>query len=422
MKTILLIAGTALTVPVLAGIPLGRGELSANVTAAVTHDSNVFGKPDATADFFGLIAPRVDYIRQAGFIEGHATAGITLLRYFEQAQLNADNLDGEAALQIPEDNFRNFSGLISAAYRENSEIDTDLNVRLNSKTTVYAANGALITGPKSNAAFNGTYTDTSRSGANHQQFLNAAGNYDYNDFFYGNFLRLGGSYDELRSSGQNSVGVPLRRTSYIASAGLGRRFYHDLIRCSIGAGYRVLNRSAAEVRATSDQRRRAGYLFGITVEGPIFPPQAFPRLTSRLALSYQNSATPDIYGTRSTALTGRASLVWQAREHTRVSFTAARNQRLTANDLSVTTTTAGLSLEQTLRLNLTATLGAGYEWSSFRLTDRSDGTTKLNGALRYRFARLWDASLTTDFTATESTLPGLTYDRFVNRLSVTREL
>lgn len=422
MKTIILSAALAvLTVPALAGIPVGRGEISATVTGTATYDSNVFGTPAATADWSALLVPHVSYARKAGRIEAEAGAGVSFIRYLDQTQLDADNLDASATLRVTESDFRNYSGLLSASYREASELNNDLNARINSRTTVYTGRSALITGPKSNAAVSGTYTDSRYSGGNDQQILNTEALYDYKDFFHGNSLRFVGSYDELHSSGANAAGVPLDQNSYVLSAGLGRALYHNLLRGGISYGYRVLNRSAAETLATGGERRRSGYVVGISLEGPFLPPRMFPKVTSLLSLVYQDAATPGIYDTGTKVLTGRLSLAWEARENTSVSFSADRIQRLAVNDVAVVTTSTSLEVRQKLRLALTGTLGAGYEWSSYRPDGRSDRTAKLNAGLRYEFARLWQARLDGIYRSTSSTIPAATYNRLVASLSLTRE-
>jgi hypothetical protein len=410
-----------LTAGAFAAIPAGRGELSASVDATATHDSNVFGTPDAVADWSGLLVPRVSYVRKAGRIEANATAGISFIRYAEQTQLNADNLDASATLQVTESDFRNYSGLLSAAYRETSELNPDLDARVNLKTTVITARSALITGPRSNAAISGTYTDTRLTSGSDQQVLNTEALYDYKDFFYGNSLRLVGSYDELHSSGNNTLGVPLKQNSYVLSAGLGRALYHNTLRAGISYGYRVLNRSAAEVLATGGPRQRSGYVVGVSLEGPFLPVRYFPRVTSLFSLVYQDAATPGIYDTGTKEVTGRLSLLWQAREGTGVSFSVHRIQRLAVNDLSVVTTTMLLSVEQALRLNLTGTLSAGYDWSTYRSINRQDETTRLTAELRYHLAKSWDVHLTSIYTSTSSTLPLSNYHRLVTSLSLTRE-
>lgn len=422
MKPIILAAAlAALTVPALAGIPAGRGEVSATLTGTATYDSNVFGTPAATADWSTLLVPHVSYVRKAGRIEAEANGGISLIRYLDQSQLDADNLDASATLRVTESDFRNYSGLLSASYREASEINNDINARINSRTTVYTGRSALITGPKSNAAVSGTYTDSRYSGGTDQQILNTEALYDYKDFFYGNSLRLVGSYDELHSSATDASRVALDQNSYVLSAGLGRALYHNLLRGGISYGYRVLNRSEAETRVYGGARQRSGYVIGVSLEGPFLPPKMFPKVTSLLSLVYQDAATPGIYDTGTKVLTGHLSLAWEARENTSVTFAADRIQRLAVNNLSVVTTSVSLAVQQKLRRNLTGTLGAGYEWSSYRPVGREDRTARLDAGLRYDFARAWNARLTATYNSTSSTIPTSTYNRFVASLSLTRE-
>ncbi len=421
MKTIILAtaAGILLGLPAWAGFPVGRGEISASVTATATHDSNVFGTPAPIADWSGLLVPHVSYVRKAGRIEAEAGAGISFIRYLEQDQLDANNLEGSATLRLTEADFRNYSAMISAAYRESSELNTDLNARINTQTTIYTGRGALVTGARSTTAVSGSYTDSSRSEGSDQQVLNTEALYDYRDFFYGNSLRVIGGYDELKSSGDNALDVPLDQNSYVISAGLGRYLYHDTVRGGISYGYRVLNRSAAE--ATDGVRTRSGYVLGASLDGPFLPARYFPKVTSLFSVSYQDAATPGIQDTGSKVLTGLLHLDWQARELTNVSFAVDRIQRLSADDLTVVQTTVRLGIEQTLRLNLTGTLSAAYDWSSYGVFNREDKTAILSGGLRYKFARVWEARFASNFTSTKSTIPQSTYDRWLNSFSVTRD-
>lgn len=421
MKIRLLVAviGAVLTLPVWAGVPVGRGEITASATATVTHDSNVFGTPAPISDWSGLLVPHVTYVRKAGRIEAEAGAGISFIRYLEQDQLDANNLDGSIILRLTEADFRKYSALLSAAYRESSELNTDLNERTNTRTTVYTGRSALVTGARSNAAISGTYTDSRRSSGSDQQVLNTEALYDYKDFFYGNSLRLIGAYDELRSSGDNAFDTPLDQNSYVISAGLGRYVYHETVRGGISYGYRVLNRSAAE--ATDGVRTRSGYVIGASLEGPFLPARYFPKVTSLLSVSYQDAATPGIQDTGSKVLTGLLHLDWEARPLTNVSFAADRVQRLSADDVTVVQTTVRLGIEQTLRANLTGTLSAAYDWSSYGTFNREDKTAILSAGLRYKFARVWEARFASSFTSTKSTIPQSTYDRFLNSLSLTRD-
>ncbi len=419
MKTIILAAVLTVTAGFArASLPLGRGEVSASLAGTATYDSNVLGAHDATADYFGTLAPRLMYVRKAGEIEASANAGISLIRYLDQTQLNADNVQADATLRIDESNIRNYTGLLSAAYLEDSTIDPDLNTRINSKTASFIGRTALVTGPRSDMALSGTYTDARHSVGSNQQILTTEALYDYKNFFMGNSLRLVGAYDTLHSSGENSLGVPLDQRSYMLSTGLGRAVFHDTVRAGISYGYRILERSAAET--SNGQVRQDGAVVSATLEGPFLPEQYFPKVKSSFALIYQQANTPginDVGGT--TELTGKLGLAWDARTNTKVTFTAERNQRLSVNDLSVVSTNVQLGLQQVLRHNLTGRLNAGYEWSSYRPLSRRDEIATFGARLEYHFSRSWDTDLSYVLTSATSTVRQSVFDRHVASLTVT---
>ncbi|WP_438481995.1 outer membrane beta-barrel protein [Oleiharenicola lentus] len=417
MKTILHAAGLALIAgSVSAAIPVGRGEISASAAATVTYDSNLFGTNDATGDTFGTLTPRVSYLKKAGLIEASANAGISFLRYLEQTELDAENLDLDATLQITNASQRNYSGLVSAAYRESADVNTDINARIETQATTFIAKGALITGPRSQVATNANYSDTQRSIASDQQILSTDVIYAYSDFFYGNSLRIAGNYDTLRTSGENARGVALDQKSYSLTGGLNRTFARDVLRFGFNYGYRIVNRSSEE--NPDRPARQSGSILSVILEGPFLPAKYFPKITSSFSLSYQSAATPGINDDGSKELVGTLRLAWEARERTRVRFSAYRTQRLAVSDVTVVTTSVQLGLDQTLRTNLTGTLTAGYDWSTYDEMDRDDNVVSASAGLRYHFARKWDANLTYFFNSISSNLRESTFDRHVVSLSV----
>ncbi len=406
----------AATGSALAALSLGRGAVSAQIASTAGYDSNVYGTHEATGDWFGTVTPMLTYTREAGWIEAEAHVGITFVRFLDQARLDAENADAGAVVRISESSYRNYAGSLSAAYHEASDVNSDVNARIQTNTATYVGRVALITGPRSNVAFSANYADTGREGASDQQILTTEALYDYKDFFYGNSLRLVGAYDELRSSGENDRGIPLRQNATVFSAGLGRALYHDTLRAGISYGYRVLRRSAAET--DNGETRRAGYVISASLEGPFLPARYFPKVKSEFAVSYQDAATPGINDTGSQELTGSLVLSWQARTNTRVSFAARRSQRLSVNDLTVLTSSVQLGFEQVLRHNLTGTLNAGYDWSTYRTIARSDETTTLRAGLKYNFARSWDADFSYLAVFNQSTRRESTFDRHLVSLGL----
>lgn len=418
MKTfITATACLALTGPVLAGIPVGRGDIFASILASTTYDSNVYGSPNATGDFSGTLAPRLSYLREAALIEVEANVGVAIIRYLEETALDAENLDANAALRFPVSAGRNYSGSLSAAYLESSDLDTDLNNRVNTASTTFEARTALVTGPRSDFALNASYNDTQRDITSDRQTLASELAYGYRDFFYGNNLRLAVNYDRLQTSGDNTSGIPLDQTAYMFTVGLNRLIVHDTLRVGLNYGYRILERSAAET--TTGDTRQAGSVISASIDGPFLPKKYFPKIESRFGITYQEASSPGIDDTGSKDITGFLNLDWQARETTSVTFAAHRNQRLSSDDLSVVSTNVRLGLEQILRHNLTGSLSAGYEWASYDSINRQDTTASLGAALRYQFSRAVDASLIYGFTSTSSDVPASAYDRHLVSLNVT---
>ncbi|MBC8039531.1 MAG: outer membrane beta-barrel protein, partial [Opitutaceae bacterium] len=398
MKTLITAtACLALTSPVLAGIPVGRGDIFASTMATTTYDSNVYGSPNATADFSGTLAPRLSYLRQVSLVESEVNVGVAIIRYLEETALDAENFDANAALRFPVSAGRNFSGSLLAAYVESSDLDTDLNTRVNTESTTFEARTALITGPRSDVALNASYNDSQRDVTSDRQTLASEFAYGYRDFFYDNNLRLAANYDRLETSGDNTSGVPLNQTAYMLTVGLNRLIARDTLRVGVNYGYRILERSAAET--SSGETRQAGSVISASIDGPFLPKKYFPKVESRFGVTYQEASSPGIDDEGSKDITGFLNLDWQARENTRATFAANRSQRLSSNDLSVVTTNVRLGLEQNLRHNLSGSINVGYEWSSYDSIGRQDTTASLGAALRYQFARAWNASLIYDFTS-----------------------
>lgn len=420
MKTIIIPVGLALLpCALLADIPVGRGSISTSVTASATYDSNVFGQHIAVDDYLGTLAPEITYTRKAATIETDAHAKISFIRYLEQNQLDTSNWDTGASFNIPKSDIRNYSGKLSASYVEYTDVNADINQRIDTRTGSLIAEADLITGPRSDVALNGVYSDTRPSVGSDQKFLTTQGIYSYKDFFNGNTLHLTGEYERLRSSGDNTLGVPLNQRSLMLSAGLERAFVDNTLHVGVSYGYRALHRSEAETGAGTGTSQEGGSVFTVTLDGPFLPEKYFPKITSKLMLSYEDTATPGINDPGTKELTGAMLLSWQARPATTVTFSVHRNQRLSVDDLTVNSTTIQLGVEQTLRYNLTGSLSASYDWSTYRTIHRDDETAALHAQLTYHFARVWDANLAYSLNSTSSTVVQSTFDRHIVNLSVT---
>lgn len=418
MKTITIAAGLALTSAIAhAQIVLGRGELSATIDATATYDSNVFGSHNAVSDYTGSLTPRIFYVRKAGYLEADANAGISILRFDEQTQLNSNNLDLHASVHTNSEEVRNFTGSLAASYVESSDVNQDINTRVRNKTALFDGHGTLVTGARTNLVVGATYTDSKHDIGSNQQYFTSSALWNYRDFFYDNSLSLSGEYDRLTTSGNNVLATPLDQTSYVFSVGLNRTLVSEAFRIGVTYGYRITERSQAETPGRDP--REGGSVFTLTLNGPFLPEKYFPKIKSEFSLSYQDSATPGINDTGTKELTGSMSLSWQARDTTRVSLSANRSQRLSVDDLSVVTTSVQFGVSQDFRYNLSGSLGAGYTWSTFPSVGRKDETASFNAGLKYHIGRSWDANFSYNLNSTKSTLVASTFDRNVVSLGLT---
>ena len=87
--------------------------------------------------------------------------------------------------------------------------------------------------------------------------------------------------------------------------------------------------------------------------------------------------------------------------------------------MTVVSSNVQLGVSQTFRYNLTGSLTAGYDWSTFSTVNRQDKTASLTAGLRYHFAKSWDANFSYTLNSTTSTLRQATYDRNVVNLGLT---
>ena len=417
MKSLTLTLGSLILIaPVLADIPVGRGDVSLDATAAATYDSNVFGIEDGAGDYYATLTPHAAYVRTAGELEARANFGVAFERYLHLTQLNAANISADTSLLLSPDPSRKLSGTVEVAYVESSDVNTDVNERVDSKTATFTSTGAWITGPRTDLTYTASYSDVTRNVASDQRLLNAEMIADYKDFLDGYNARLTGDFDDAQSSGQNVRGADLDQYSYSLMAGLGRGFYHDVLHAWVNAGYRILERSDAE--AGANNAREASPVFSATLDGPFLPEKYFPKIKSSLEVSYESASTPGVDDTGGKVLAGSMHLTWQARPKTVVSFSAVRSQRLSADDLTVVSSALQLNVGQTFYYNLSGNVSAGYNWDTFRGIGRSDRTAIFSGGLKYLIGRTWTATASYQYNKVQSNLGVANYTREITTLSL----
>lgn len=414
----MILGSLSLLLPAIAtatSIPVGRGEISLAASASATYDSNVSGRRNAGDDYYGTFAPRISYIRRAGKIEADADASISVQRYVDHKEFNSENVSANASLKLSQKSFQNISGSLNVSYVESYAADIDVNTRIKSAGTTVSAQGGLVTGPRTSFSFNGSYSNFNRVGASDQKSVGGGGSFSYKGFLDDTTLSLIYGYTQALSSGDNFLGADLDQTSHSFSVALSRALYRD-VTGQLSYGYRILNRSAAET--ATRQTSQKGSFITATIEGPFLPRRVFPKIKSHASISYQDAQTPGVNDTGNKQISGDLGLTWDARPSTTVAVNTTRSQRLSTSDLTVVSSGVNAHINQQLRHNLSGSIGAAYNWESYRGIARKDEILALDGSLNYSFARSWTSSASYIYTANSSTALISDFTRHVVAINV----
>lgn len=148
-------------------------------------------------------------------------------------------------------------------------------------------------------------------------------------------------------------------------------------RTSLAVGYMDMHRSSRETRDGFPGQR--GPTVKATIEGPFLPPRRFPKMTSRISLSYGYGQQLGLYDRGSSQLTGEVAVGWNARPYTRLELSAVRTRSLTVEALTAESTGVNASLSQTIGNQMTLSAFAGYQWLTIRGFSRN--TEALVGGL-----------------------------------------
>jgi len=415
MKTICILAALA-AAPVLSGaVAVGRGELTFGVAAVGTYDSNPGGQFNADDDFYGTVTPELGYTRRAGRIEAEASAALAIVRFVEQSRYDAENARVSGTLRLADATSPKTSASLQGSYTETTDVNPDVNARLESASTRLNAESAWLAGARMNFGLTGSYLDAVSQGASNTETVTAGGTWGYRDILYDNSLFTAYTFQDVSTSGENIRRVALNQTAHEASVGLGRPLVRDVYG-RVGVGYRILERSRDETFA--GQGRQEGMTFSAGVEGPFLPRRYFPKVTSRANLTYGKAATPGIDDLGTKQLGADVSIVWDAGPRTVVSFSANRSQRLSVLDYTVLSTGVRASVSQRLRHNLTGSVTAAHNWESFRGLAREDTRTNGQAELAYEIRTHWRAALSYQIESVDSSVPTSSYDRHLVAVTI----
>lgn len=424
MKSNIILGGLMLITPCAYGlINWGNSELMLTTTAGLTYDSNLLGGPNNTTgrggtdDIFATLAPQLDFVRKAGLIQLRSGAGVNISRYFDQTNLNAEDFNANIGLSSAQAIGGTFTGSFLLEYRESATVAPELNTRVQSDSLTFGANGQLAIGRRWDLTGGANYANVKRSNAGNLVTVGSDWRLSLRDFLRGTALRLSYSYLKSKSDAGRYSAVGLDQSSNQFSAGLSRRLspssettiYADV-------GYRFLHRSTAEKTIGADNN--GGMTFNAGIDGPFLPRKRFPKLRSKLNLSYADSATPGVNDTGQRTLQGNVLLDWEARATTKVGVSASKARTLTINNLTTNTTSVELHASQKLRYNLSGTVATSYAWTTYPGLARNDETLSFNTALDYSFARVWTGHLRYEYREVASDRAGADFNHHVVNVNV----
>jgi hypothetical protein len=295
-----------------------------------------------------------------------------------------------------------------------------VNRRIREKTFYNHLDADIPMGLKTTLLLGGSFRRDRRNSFSDRDTWDGTAGFRYQNFLGGAAFDLRYRRLDVETSGGNEFGIPLDQSSDIYTATFSRPVYHD-VRGSITYGYRVLNRSAAEV-LSGQERRSEGSLFALKLDGPFLPQSVFPKVETSLTLGYQKNESPGIQDTSSSRLFGAVHVGWHARERTRIFMDARRATELSVNDLTVETTAVTVGLTQAIGNFTSTSFSLGYEQRDYQVVAPPARDAKVfiaQAGANYRITKAWSAAAHYRLRQAESDFSAADYSRHFVSLEAT---
>ena len=389
-----------------------RGEVVLSTTARGIYDSRIFGGANPADDYIFTLDPQLIYRREAGQIKMEAATGVRVNRYAEFQELDSEDFNASIKLRLPKEGATLASGGFESSYDERTDVNVDVNRRVREKIFFNHLAADIPTGLKTTLLLGGSFRREQRNHFSDRDAWDGTVGFRYQNFLGGSAFDVKYRRLEVTTSGENELGIPLDQSSDIYSATFSRPLYHD-VRGALTYGYRVLNRSDAEVLVGQDNRSEGSFV-ALNLEGPFLPESVFPKVETSLSLGYQKNESPGLHDTSSSRFIGSMHVGWHARERTRLFFDARRAQELSVSDLTVTSTGFNVGVTQAIGNFTTTSLSGGYEkreYSTIDLLGRDDDVYLLQAAAHYRITSAWSAGANYRLRDSQSSVPVADYAR-----------
>jgi hypothetical protein len=115
------------------------------------------------------------------------------------------------------------------------------------------------------------------------------------------------------------------------------------------------------------------------------------------------------------------SLTWTASELSTVSLSLSKSLGVSADNQSIDSTRAGLSLNRRLSEQMSANAGVSHSWNDYRGTNRDDKIVSLNTGLTYQIRRNWSAGASYTYTNNNSSIRSSDFQRHVLSANVSAQ-
>ena len=328
----------------------GHDQVIASADYGITYDSNLFVHAGGPSDTDESLALGLDYTRRAGLIGVTASLSVTAARF---TRFSAEDYANPSFTMELSKNQGRLTGTISLSAQRESNSDTDTN--LFTKSWNYATDINL------RYPINDRYYFTSLS-----------------DFSLADYVQNSSLYNLLSYSEAIDV------------------FYVYTSKLDLMGGYRIRLGEAEGGSHTQDNALTFGATGGL-----------LPKLTGNFSLGYQWRDQSGPSGGHYGSVTTNVSLSWPMTKRVTFNGDASKDFTTSATDISVDTTTFGLSasLKPNSRLKFILNTGVNYSISDFlgiRGAGRVDRAPSLNASLGFSLTTVVSVSISYAYTENHS--------------------
>jgi hypothetical protein len=340
-----------------------------HLSATGAYDSNIFANANEQDDFYLLVTPSLEYLRQTGLLNLGATAGVDLFRFADFTEQDTEDLFAALNLSYPNrPGFNPTQFTFDLGWRERSTADEGLGRRIEAELFNVDLGARRTVSDKLALRGNGGF-----------------GQADY------------------RQRDLSTIDTWLLAGDLVYT-------YSDKL--DVFSGYRYRNtRTDGASRQNLDM---TDHLLRIGAEG-----QLLPRVSGVLAGGVQNRRFAG--GDRGSAVRPNldASLTWVPRERSRGTLSVQKDFQTSADDRSVEITSFGASWNQVVYQGLAIEPRLGYSHVRFSgpaATSRSDDAYTGGIGLLYDFAGNASTGLRYSYTNRESNDLFFDYERHLVEL------